>query len=159
MKETLFVTSIIGERPEVVDFASNDAARKAFEDVVAGKMLDRARENAPGGMAEQINAGPLEITAKGEYRMNIYAPKRYLSVEQGSGLYGPDGQMIHIEPTKFKALATADGQVLASVESPGQPAQRPIGRAFDEFKHELVGAYFKEVRSDLAGFVASRRRR
>jgi hypothetical protein len=154
-----FVTQILGERPEIIDIASDDAARKAFENVVVNKILPEARANAPGSMAEFINVGPLEVLGKNVYRMKIYTPMRYISVEQGSGVYAEGGgEPIFIEPKNFKALGTADGHVFANVTIQGQMAQRPIGRAFDKHKHELVGEFFKEVRSDLTGYVASRRR-
>jgi hypothetical protein len=113
-------------------------------DLFRQKVLAKARQNAPGQMGRHINSTPVVMTEPGVLKFTIRFPRRYRSVELGSGVY-VGGTAIYIEPKRRKALRFADGNFAANATVLGQKAQRPVTRAFQEHLPDLG----KEVLVDI----------
>jgi len=127
------------------------AIRRAMDDVMQQNILPRARENAPGSMSSAIGRTPVQMVGDMVYEMALKAPLRYRAVEEGSGVYGPGGEVYTVKPKKEGGvLHTEDGRFLAHATITGQVPQSPMQKAIDEFSDELDDAILREIFSGLA---------
>lgn len=104
--------------------------------------LPHARANAPGSIPAKINVVPTRDLGDGNFEVGLSIPKKYASVEYGSGVYGDSGVPIFIEPTeKHKTRAERKGHRAAlltnvgyfpSVTIEGQKGQHFLGNAIEK---------------------------
>lgn len=140
--------------PELFDAVMDGAIRVALHEVMANDVLPEIRNTAPGSIGPKVRMGKVSMVEPGIYRITVRMPGKYRAVEEGSGIYGPDGMPYLVVPRKAKALKFEDGGFAASAMVQGQPGQRFIHNALQKYALKFARIGLKEFKSDLAGFAA-----
>lgn len=139
----------------VVETTLHISALKAVKQAVFGELLPLVRTKAPGSIGEQITAGEIREVENGLFEVDIYMPTKYLSVELGSGVYGPTGAAFVIVPKerndgKHHALFIDQQFFAMSAVVNGQEGQHFLQESIDEILPSLLDWGIRELFSDIA---------